>query len=112
MCLSIYVYVCIYMPRTNTNQHICLYRCVYIHINCQTIVLVILPIILSMRRAFSHLLAQNLAFFPALGSVLHGNQPNMHRLCHHSHPLATPWIKMCTRQQCGLPLENELREED
>ena len=26
------------MPRTNRNQHICLYMCVYIHINCQTIV--------------------------------------------------------------------------
>lgn len=37
MCLTIYVYMCIYMPR-NRNQHICLDMCVYIHISCQTIV--------------------------------------------------------------------------
>ena len=108
MCVCIYIYICPEPAEIN----IFVYTCVYIYTyTAKPLFLVILPIILSMRRAISHLLAQNPTSFPTLGSILHYNQPNMHRLHHHSHPSATPWIKICTRQQCGLPLENGLREE-
>ena len=90
------MYICVYIcPETEINVFV--QTCVYIYTyTAKPLILVILPIILSMRGAISHSLAQSLTFFPTLGSVPHCNQPNMHRLCHHSHPLATPWIKICT----------------
>lgn len=69
------------------------------------------PVILSMGRAMSHSLVQSLAFSLILGPVLHCTKFNMHRLCQHSHPLATSWVKICPHQQRGVPLKNGLMEE-
>lgn len=50
-------------------------------------------------------------FFPTLGAICIATSLICTcKLCPHSLPLATLWIKICIHQPCGLPVKNGLRK--